>query len=75
MSRLVSLSALTCTWKLCMCLSGNGSTVTMNNAVGRDVGVLNYCADAPLALYDSHELRIPPRSRTNNRSPGRLRSK
>jgi len=35
MSRLVTLSAPACTWKLCMCpgLCGNGSTVTTNHEV------------------------------------------
>jgi len=39
MSRLVTLSAPACTWKLCMCpgLCGNGSTVTMYNEVGQSL--------------------------------------
>ena len=44
MSRLVTLSALTCTRKFCKCpgLLGNTSTVTMNNEVGRSLAVVRW---------------------------------
>jgi len=44
MSRLVTLSALTCTRKFCKCpgLLGNTSTVTTNNEVGRSLAVVRW---------------------------------
>jgi len=44
MSRLVTLSSPTCTWKLCMCpgLCGNGSAVTVYNEVGQSLAVVSW---------------------------------
>jgi len=43
-SSLVTLSAPSCTWKLCMCpgLCGNGLTVSMNNEVGESLAFVSW---------------------------------